>query len=297
MLTEEQKENVVANVHRFKEKTVEYINMKIALQEYKEKIERKTEELEKVAAEERQMEAAMDVLYGQSKKESKVREIEQNIKSWRQQSDTLRNELTQVKTDLIGQMRELPIPADLENSKLETSSVTFPYFEGTQFGKVALDTMSDLFRREPPLTFGDVTLLPEKVVVNNASKKQEAIHKLVEAIRHFRMLVDSISKSYEQIDEMVERIKRSKRYSEVLKVLFRKGRLPSSEIARVLDSTERMVYDTCYNMTRDNWNPNPVEKISGEWQLTLPGEILVNRLLEKYPDGQSVKSENSMTDR
>lgn len=294
MLTEEQKKNVVTNVQMFKEKVVEYIRMKSDLQVCNANIESKTEELEKVAEEERQMETAMDLLYRQSKKESKVKEIEQDIRSWRQKSDIIRNELTQLKSDLIGQMRELPIPADLENSKLETSGVAFPYFEGAKLGKEALDTMCDLFRREPPLAFRDVILLPEKVMINNVSKKQEAIHKLVEAIRSFRMLVDSISKSYEQIDEMVERIRKSKRYSAVLKVLFRKGRLPSSEIARILDSTERTIYDTCYNMTRDNWNPNPVQKTSGEWELTLPGEILVNRLLEKYPDEESMNSENSL---
>lgn len=298
MLTEEQKKKVIANIQRFKEKVVEYISMKSDLEACNANIERQTKELEKVAAEERQMETAMDVLYKQSKKESKVREIEQEIKSWRQTSDTIRNELTQLKTTLIGEMRELPIPANLKNSKSETSDVTFPYFEGSELGEEAIDTMCDLFRREPPLAFGDVTLLPEKVVVSNTTKKQDAIRKLVAAIQSFRMLADNISKSYEQIDEMVERLRKSQRYSEVLKVLFKKGRLPSSEIARVLDTAERTVYDACYNLTRDNWRPNPVQKTpSGEWELTLPGEILVNRLLEKYPDEMSTDSDTSSVDR
>ena len=288
MLTEDQKKNVIANVQRFREKVSEYIQKKSELGECEKNIQMKTEELSKVAEEERQMEAAMEVLYGQSKKESMSGKIEEEIRSWRQKSETVRNELTQLKTDLLGQMRNLPIPADLENPKQEDSDMAFPFFEGAELGEEGVDTICDLFRQEPPLDFGDVTMLPEKVVVRNASRKQEAIPKLVGAIRSFRMLVDNLSKSYEQIDEMVERLRKSKQYSGVLKVLAREGRLSSKEIARILDIDERKAYDTCYNLTRNNWSPNPVEKTpSGEWELTLPGEILVNRLLEKYPDERS----------
>ena len=289
MLTEDQKKNVIASVQKFREKVAEYTRKKSELGECERNIQIKTEELSKVAEEERQMEAAMEVLYGQSKKESMVRKIEEEIRSWRQKSETMRNELTQLKTDLLGQMRNLPIPADLENPKPEDSGMTFPFFEDAEFGREGVDTICDLFRREPPLDFGDVVMLPEKVVVSNASKKQEAVPKLVEAIRSFRMLVDNLSKSYEQIDEMVERLRKSKQYSEVLKVLFIKGRrLPSGEIAGILNIDERKVYDACYNLTRNNWSPNPIQKTpSGEWELTLPGEILVNRLLEKYPNERS----------
>lgn len=289
MLTEDQKKNVIANVQRFREKVAEYIRKKSDLAECERNIQVKTEELSKVAEEERQMEAAMEVLYVQSKKESMVGKIEEEIKSWRQKSDTMRTELTQLKTDLLGQMRNLPIPADLEKPKPHNSDMIFPFFEDAELGKEGVDTMCDLFRREPPLDFGDVTILPEEIVVSNVSKKQEAIPKVVKAIRSFRMLVDDLSKSYEQIDEMMERLRKSKQYSEVLKVLFIKGRrLHSSEIAGILNVDERKAYDTCYNLTRNNWSPNPIQKTpSGEWELTLPGEILVNRLLEKYPNERS----------
>jgi Mn-dependent DtxR family transcriptional regulator len=97
------------------------------------------------------------------------------------------------------------------------------------------------------------------------------------------MRVDDLLKSYEQIDEMVERVRRSELYSEVLRILFKKGKLSIDEIARNLNMDKRKIYDTCYNLTRSNWSPNPVKNTpSGEWELTLPGEILVNRLLEKY---------------
>ena len=285
MLTENQKKQVLVQVQRFGEKVSEYVNKKSELDECEKDIQMKTEELSKVAEEERQMEAAMEVLYGQAKKESRAGKIREDIESLRQKSEMLRNKLTQIKTDLLGQMHNLPIPADLENPKQEKSGIAFPFFENAELGKEGIDTICDLFRQEPPLDFGDVTILPDKVVVGNASRKQEAIPKIVEAIRSFRMRVDDLLKSYKQIDEMLERLRKSKQYTGVLKTLAREGKLSSDEIARILEMDKRKAYDTCYNLTRSNWSPSPIQKTpSGEWELTLPGEILVSRLLEKFPE-------------
>jgi len=178
----------------------------------------------------------------------------------------------------------LPIPADLENSQQEDASIVFPFFEGADLGIEGVNTICDLFREKPPLSFGDVTVLPEKVMVRNAVRKQEAVSKFVDAIRSFRMRVDNLSKSYEQIDEMVERLMKSKQYSKILIVLAEEGKCSSKKIAGILNMDETKAYNTCYNLTRGNWAPSPIQKThSGEWELTLPGEILVNRLLEKYP--------------
>lgn len=285
MLTEDQKKQVITSVQKFGEKVSEYIQKKSELEGCERNIQMKMEELSKVTEEERQMEIAMEVLYGQSKKESVARKIEEEIRSWQQKSERMRNELTQLKTNLLEQMRNLPIPADLENSKKEDSNIVFLFFEGAELGKEGIDTICDLFRQQPPLNFGDVMILPESVVVRNALGKKEAISKFVEAIRSFRMHVDNLSKSYEQIDEMVERIKKSKQSSGVLRTLANGRTLSSKEIARILSMDERKVYNTCYNLTRSNWRPPPIQRTpSGEWKLTLPGEILVNRLLEKYPN-------------
>jgi len=297
MLTEDQKKHVLIEVQRFEVKVSEYVQKKSELNECERNILVKTEELSKVAEEERQVKAAMEILYGQAKKDSKAGKIEEEIESWRQKSETLHNELTQLKTDLLGQMHNLPIPADLENPKQEESGIAFPFFEDANLGKEGIDTICDLFMQESPLDFGDVTILPDKVVVRNASRKQEAIPKLVEAIRSFRMRVDDLLKSYEQIDEMVERLRKSKQYSGVLKVLAREGKLSSDEIARILEMDERKAYDTCYNLTRSNWSPSPIQKTaSGEWELTLPGEILVKRLLEKFPEERSELNSKEVTE-
>jgi len=288
MLRDNQKKRVLIEVKKFRGEVTEYVQKKSELDRCEKNLRMKNEELLKVAEEERQIEVAMEVLYGQAEKESKARKIEEEIESWRQKLETLRNELTQLKTDLLGQMRNLPIPANLENPKQEESGMAFPFFEDAELGKEGIDTICDLFGQEPPLEFGDVTILLGKVMVRNASTRQEAIPKLVEAIRSFRMRVDDTLKSYEQIDEMVERLKKSKQYAGVLKVLAREGKLSSNEIASFLKMDKRRAYDACYNLTRSNWSPSPIQRVSsGEWELTLPGKILVNRLLERFPEGRS----------
>lgn len=294
MLTEDQKKRVLVEVQKFRERVSEYIKKKSQLNESEKNIQMKTEELSRVAEEERQMEAAMEVLYGEARKESRAREIKEEIDSWQQKSEAIRDELNQLKTDLLGQMRNLPIPADLENRKQEESGITFPFLKDAELGKEGVDTICNLLRQEPPLNFGDVSILPDKVIIRSVSGKQEAISKLIEAIRSFRMRVDDLSKSYEKIDEMVERLRRSKQYAGVLRVLAREGKLSSDEIAGILNMDKRKVYDTCYNLTRSNWSPSPIQKTaSGEWELTLSGEILVNRLLEKY--GNSLEREVKLT--
>lgn len=285
MLTEDQKKQIKSHIQMFKEKALEYIHKQSNLDECEKNTQVKMEELSKVAEKERQMETAMEVLYGQAKKQSRTRKIEEEITDWQQKSEILRNELTQLKTELLEKMRNLPFPADLENPKQKNSETTFPFFGDTELGEEVIDTICDLLRQKPPLNFNDVTILPNKAVVKNTLRKQEAIQKLVGAIQSFRMRVDTMSKSYEKIDEVVERLIKSELYSGVLKTLAEKGGLSTGEIASILNVDKRTVYDACYNLTRSNWSPAPIQKTpSGEWKLTLAGEILINRVFEKYPD-------------
>jgi len=284
MLTEEQKRRIVALVQKFREEVSSYLQKKSELDKCKKIIQEKTMELSKVAEEERQIETAMEILYGEEKKESRARKIEEEIKLWREKSEKLRNELIQLKTNLLRQMRDLPIPADLENLKHEESYIVFPFFEEAKLGNEGINVICDLFEEKPPLKLNDVLILPDKIIAKNASKKQEAIFKLVEAIRSFRLRVDDLLKSYEHIDEIVERVKRSKRYTEILKVLAKKEKLSTEEIASFLNVDKRKAYDACYNLTRSNWSPTPIRRTSsGEWELTLAGKILVKRLLERFP--------------
>lgn len=285
MLAEDQKKQITSHVEMFKEKALEYLRTRSDLGECQNNIQVKMKELSKVAEEERQMETAMEVLYGQTKKQSRTKKIEQEIANYRQKSEMLLNQLNQLKTELLEKMRHLPFPADLENPTQENSETAFPFFEGIDLGDVVIDTICDLIRQEPPLSFNDVTILPDKIIVKETLKKQEAIQKLVQGVQSFRMRVDNMSKSYEKIDEMVERLIKSQLYFGILKTLAEKRKLSTDEIANTLNTNKRKVYDTCYNLTRSNWSPAPIEKKpSGEWELTLAGEILINRVIEKYPE-------------
>lgn len=285
MLAEDQKKQITSHIEMFKEKALEYLRTRSDLGECEKNIQVKMGELSKVAEEERQMETAMEVLYGQTKKQSRTKKIEQEIANCRQKSEMLLNQLNQLKTELLEKMRNLPFPADLENPSQENSSTAFPFFEGIDLGDVAIDTICDLLRQESPLSFNDVMILPDKLIVKNTSRKQEAIQKLVQGIQSFRMRVDNMLKSYEKIDEMVERLIKSELYFGILKTLAENQRLSTEQIASILNVNNRRTYDACYNLTRSNWSPAPIQKKpSGVWELTLAGEILVNRVFEKYPD-------------
>ncbi len=285
MLTEDQKEQIRSHIQTFQVKAVEYIRIKSDLNNCEKNTQVKMEELSKVAEEERQMETAMEVLYGQTKKQSKTRKIEEKIEDYRQKSEMLLNQLNRLKTELLEKMRNLPFPAELENPTLENSETAFPFLEGMDLGDDVLDTICDLLRQEHPLRFNDVTILSDKIIVKGTLRKQEAIQKLVQGVQSFRMRVDNLSKSYEKIDEMVERLIKSQLFFGILKTLAGQKTLSTDEIASTLNMNKRRIYDTCYNLTRSNWSPAPIEKNpSGEWELTLAGEILINRVVEKYPE-------------
>lgn len=291
MLTEDQKEEIRSQIQIFKEKALEYIRIKSDLGEYEKNIQVKMGELSKVAEEERQMETAMEVLYGQAKKQSRTRKIEEEIEDYRQKSEMLLNQLNQLKAELLEKMRNLPFPADLENPTQENSETAFHFFEGTDLGDVVIDTICDLIRQKHPLSFNDVTILPDKIILKETLKKPEAIRKLVQGVQSFRMRVDNLSKSYEKIDEMVERLIKSQLFFGILKTLAEKKTLSTDEIASTLNVNKRRIYDACYNLTRSNWSPAPIEKKpSGEWELTLAGEILINRVIEKYPEKKAETS-------
>jgi len=288
LLTEDQKKRILAEIQKFLETISEFVKKDLELSNCEKSIKTNTEKLSRVAEEERQMEAAMEVLYGEIKKETKARKIKEEIETLQKNWEVLRNELDHLQTNLLEQMRNLPIPVDLENPEQQEADMAFNFFEGAKLGEEGISIMCKLLRQEPPLSFSDMTFLPEKIIVKKASGKQEALAKLIEGIRSFRMRVDDLSKSYAQIDEMVERVRRSELYSGVLRVLSEKGKLSSDEIAKALNIDKRKVYDTCYNLTRSNWSPSPIRSSpSGEWELTLPGEILVNRLLQKYMESNS----------
>lgn len=284
MLTAEQKEQIAGYVKDFKERVFEYLQTREKLNECQETIRMKNDELSKVAKEERQIETAVDVLYRQTKKISRAKDLETEISNAMVVSRKRLDDLNQLETKLLELLRNLPIPVDLERPEQHDLEICFPYFEGMELGEATTNALCELVRQKPPLAFGDVTILPDMVTVGNISNKQEAIQKLVKAIETFRIRVDILSESYEKVDVLIGRLASSKLYPLILKTLAEKERLSAQGIAETLNIDERTAYDNCYNLTRSNWNPSPVQKLpSGQWELTLAGRILVDRLFEKYP--------------
>lgn len=282
LLTEDQKKQIREYIQTFKKKVLLYVNLKARLIETEQELRMLREKLSDVSREEQQIEVAMEVLYGQAKNRSNAGELQTRITRDEGNSENLRNGINELKTDLLQLIRNLPIPADLERGEQEGSGIFFPYLEDAGLENPEIDTILDLFRQESPLTFNDVVILTDRVLVKNASDTKEAIRKLVEAIQSFRMRVDNLSESYERIDELIERLRRSTIYGRILQVFADKDRLSAKDIAEILNVGERTVYDSCYNLTRDNWSPSPIHKTSsGEWELTLAGEILLSRLREK----------------
>jgi hypothetical protein len=290
VLSEDQKKRVNAETQVFLKTASEFIRKESELHNCEKNIKTNNEKLSRVAEEERQMDAAMEVLYGEVKKEAATRKIKEEIEALQKEWKILSEELDQLRTHLLKQMRNLPIPVNLEEPKKEEANMIFSFFDEAKFGEEGIKAICMLLRQERPLSFSDMTLLPDGIIVK-ASEKQEALRKLIDGIKSFRMRVDDLLKSYEQIDTMVERVRKSELYSGVLRVLSEKGKLSSDAIAKALNMDKRKVYDTCYNLTRSNWSPNPIRTSpSGEWELTLPGEILVNRLVQKSGEYGSEKN-------
>jgi chaperonin cofactor prefoldin len=251
-----------------------------------------------VAEEERQYDTAAEVLYLQSKKESKAKEIENQIVNCSQQVNASQEKLVKLGSSLLELLRVFPIPVDLDKYSLTDSGATFPYFEGLDLGNETVKIIAELLRQEQPLVIEGVCILPNEVLVKTATTKQEAIRDLVTAIQTFRIRVDTLSKSYEKIDELIDRLTKSKVFAKILLSLDEKGKLTVHDLAKILGVNDRTVYDGCYNLTRSNWSPNPIQNLaSGEWVLTLAGQILAKRLLEKHPEMKTQNmSENRQSD-
>jgi uncharacterized coiled-coil DUF342 family protein len=285
MLTETQRKQVRDCVDIFKELAHEYLEEKDHLEKNLDNLQVKEKELEGIAKEERQIAAAIEVLYGQSNDASKISERQREISELNNKCECIRRRVNEITGKLSELLRSLPIPADLDHPDQKGSEVIFPYFEDSFLGTEAINAVSSLLRKKSPPSFGDVTIYEEKVSVKDVSDRLSAIQKLVKAIGEFRVEADNLSKSYEKIDDLVDRLRRSNLYVDLLMAIEKSRGISSSQIAQNLGIDERKVYDNCYNLTRSNWNPPPIMRnSSGGWELTVAGEILLNRFLEKCPE-------------
>lgn len=285
MLTANQKEQIAKHITNFKQCARTYLDTKEKFDMCQKSIEEQNNRLSDVTKEDRQMELAVDVLYKQTVGIPKAKEIQELISNLKEMCNHHSDELNTLKKEITELMKNLPIPVDLSKPEQQNSDFSFPYFENLELGEVTITVLSQLLRQEMPLKFDDVVILPSRISIKNTADKQEAIQKLVTAIQNFRIRVDILSESYEKIDALIDRITNSKFYPFILLTIADNEKLNAQEIAKILNVDERTIYDSCYNLTRDNWIPNPIQKLpSGEWALTFAGQILVERLLEKNPE-------------
>ena len=275
---------ILQAIQKFKEDVEEYISIESQIDHNNNASQSKREELSKVAHEERVKEIAEEVLFpGEQKGPSQTRKLEEEIRALGAETISLQDKLNKIQAQLTQSMYNLPIPVDLDKCRQEEGKTIFPFFDNAKLDEVVINTMRKLLKMEK-LEFQGVRILSDKIIVESSSMNNGTT-KLASGIKVYRLKLAEILKVYEQIDAMVERAAKSDLYPRVLTVLLIEKKMSTADIAKKIGENERKVYDACYNLTRDRWTPSPLEYTSsGEWALTISGEILANRLLEKHPE-------------
>jgi len=242
-------------------------------------------EYSKLTEEDKILDVVMDVLYNQEKKSSISKIKEDEMDKILTNISMLKNDCSKIKSSIIFKMKDFPFPINIENVKYEGSDAILSYFDELQLNETMLRVMTKIIEKEYPLSIDNVIFYDKKVVVKNRHDRKLAIEDIVEAVKNYRLYVDNISKSYERIDGMLERVIQSSNYEGILLTLYNFDQLSAEKIGEFLNLEGRKAYDSCYNLTRDNWSPNPIRKLnSNNWQLTITGKILVERLIEKHPE-------------
>ena len=290
IVTDDRKTRILNAIQKFKKDAEEYISIESQINQNSKVVQKKKKELSEVVHEERIREMAEDVLFpGEQKGPSKTRKIEEEVRALEAEITSLQDQLNKIKTRLTQSMYNLPIPVDLDKYREEEGKTIFSFFDNAELGETAVNVMRKLLKIEK-LEFQGVNILSDKVFVESSSLN-ESITKLASGIKAYRLKLGEILEAYEQIDAMVEKAIRSDLYPRILKILLIEKEMSSTDIAEKLGENERRVYDSCYNLTRDRWSPNPLEYTkSRKWTLTISGEILANRLLEKHPEKAEVET-------
>lgn len=289
MLNEEQISSIVANINGFKEKVDNYNKLNLNIIQLQKELYEKENSISEIAEEEKILENVMSVLYTQQKNGFRIDKLQIEINNLKIQIKTMSAKINEMKSELILLLRDLPIPVNINDSKIEGDHITFKYYENVNFGSLEIKIIRQLLNK-PELRFNEVILYENSCVVLNENVIRQGILKLVEGIKNYRLYVNNILKSYEQIDEMLDRMKQSVIYTNIILLLYDKKELKVEEIANRLGSETRKAYDACYNLTRKNWSPNPINynKSNGKWELTISGEIIAERYIEKF--GKTLKT-------
>ena len=246
---------------------------------------RKKLEMEKKEVEEKQKkeDKFLEVVLRAQPKKSKVDEVSKNLQETVSQLETVSDSLNSARTDILRKVKELRFPIDPHNSSVNGSITKFKTIEGVAFEEETLRTLCELLDLPCPLNFEGTTFYLNEVVVN-ATSIDDAMNQIVQSIQALRFKISDLLNAYSNIDKLCERVRNSNRYPPILEALFvSKKPLSVTELAQLTGLNKNITYNTCYNMLRGTWSPNPIKKTpSGEFSLTTTGEITMKRYTEKY---------------
>lgn len=246
---------------------------------------RKKLEIEKKEVEEKQkkQDKFLEVVLLAEDKTTKVDEVSKSLQRTINQLESLSDQLNSSRTDILKKFNTLPFPIDPHNSSVDGSVTKFKTIEGIAFEEETLRTLCELLELPYPLNFEGATYYPDEVVVKAASV-DEAMNQIVQSIQGLRFKISHLLNAYSNIDKLCERVRGSNRYAPILESLFLSDKpLSLAELAQKTGFNKNITYQTCYNMLRDGWSPNPIKKTpNGNFSLTTTGEITMKRYTEKY---------------
>lgn len=274
------RENVLAinNLSRdYQQKKIEYETISKRIKEIKSELDRIREE------EQLKVELAKTAYLPEKIEETKIDVLQKNLSAEQKNLSKVSEEIMNLRRQILSEGRQLRFPVS-PNFRQENDLFVFEWLED-RFSEEALMTLCEILEVSPPLSIERVTFTPDKIITKSKNSK-EAIQSLIDAIQTIRLKIETMLNVYDRIDELVDRVRSSERYFPVLKSLYKAGQpLSVEELAKMTNLEKNLVYNTCYNLLREIWNPSPIRKVGdGRFELSVIGSIVMKRCKDKYPN-------------
>lgn len=233
--------------------------------------------------EELKVELAKTAYLPEKIEETKIDLLQKNKGQEEQNLSKIAEEIMGIRRQILSEGRNLRFPVDASFHQ-EGDLFIFKWLED-RFSEEALVTLSEILEMLQPLKIEEVSFTPDEITVKAKSGKQ-AIQSLIEAIRTFRLKIETMLNIYDKIDEFVDRVRSSQRYFPILKVLYEAGQpLSIDDITKMTSLEKNIVYNSCYNLLREIWNPPPIRKAKDRhFELSVFGSIIMKRCKDKYPN-------------
>jgi len=274
------RENVLAinNLSRdYQQKKIEYETISKRIKEIESELDRIREE------EQLKVELAKTAYLPEKIEETKIDALQKKLSAEQQNLSKVSEEIMNLRRQILSEGRQLRFPVSA-NFRQENDLFVFEWLED-RFSEEALMTLCEILEVSPPLSIERVTFTPDKIITKSKNSK-EAIQSLIDAIQTIRLKIETMLNVYDRIDDLVDRVRSSERYFPVLKSLYNAGQpLSVEELAKMTNLEKNVVYNTCYNLLREIWNPSPIRKVGdGRFELSVIGSIIMKRCKDKYPN-------------